>query len=258
MIHGETVYFSSGGRTAGDPNIYIMTMRLDGSNVQTIPITIGSGALLQPSFCGSSLVFAAVIPSVHNHLEVYRVDIGGGTPDKLTTTTAGRPNDVWAQLPSCNPSYDEIAFAWTQTGSTEIWTMKLDGTNQVQLTKTNQRSPGAMCSNYMGGMSPCYDDCNAPNWGTTGRITMFCGIEQQRGEIFAMDSDGSNQTQLTHDAGLLTNDGPSFSLDALRVAFMHGDPSTMVTTLEVIDADGNNRAIVTAGLGPNYTCAWGG
>jgi Tol biopolymer transport system component len=87
---------------------------------------------------------------------------------------------------------------------------------------------------------------------------MFCGIEQQRGEVFVMDADGSHQTQLTHDTGLLTNDGPTFSLDGLRLCFVHGDPSTMVTTLEVIDVDGNNRNIVTPGLGPPYTCGWGG
>jgi Tol biopolymer transport system component len=258
MIHGDTVYFSSGGRTANDPNIYIMTMRLDGSNVQTIPIAIGNGALLQPAYCGDTLVFAAVIPSVHDHLEVYRVDIGGGTATRLTTTTAGRPGDVWAQLPSCNPTHDEVAFAWTKSGSTEIWKMKLDGSDPVQLTKAQERSPGAMCSNYMGGMSPCYDDCNAPSWGATGRIAMFCGIEQQRGEVFAMDATGANQTRITYDMGLLTNDGPAFSLDGSHIAFVHGDPSTHITTLEIVDADGANRTIVTPGLGPNYTCAWGG
>jgi Tol biopolymer transport system component len=257
-IHGDLVYFASGGRTPNDPNIYIMTMGLDGSNVQTVPIALPNSALLQPSFCGTSLVFAAVVPAVHNHLEVYRVDIGGGTPTRLTTTTQGRPNDVWAQFPSCDVAYDQMLFSWTQTGSTEIWKMNLDGGGKTQLTSPQQRSPGAMCSNYQGTMSPCYDDCNAPQWASTGLITMFCGIEQQRGEIFTMDASGANQTQLTHDPGLVTNDGPAFSPDGLHIAFIHGDPMTQITTLERIDIDSSHRTIVTPGLGPNYTCSWGG
>ncbi len=258
-IHAGTVYFSSGGRIPNDPNIYLMTMSLfDGSNQRMIPIALPNAALLQPSFCGSSLVFAAVVPGVHDNLEVYRVDLAGGTPTRLTTTTAGKPNDVWAQLPSCNPTFDEMVFAWTQSGSTEIWKMNLDGTNKVQLTMPQQRSPGAMCLNYMNSMSPCYDDCNAPTWSSTGDVAMFCGIEQQRGEVFVMDGDGANQEQLTHDPGILTNDNPAFSPDGRHIAFLHGDPPAQITSLEVIDVDGSNRTITTAGLGPNYTCTWGG
>jgi Tol biopolymer transport system component len=87
---------------------------------------------------------------------------------------------------------------------------------------------------------------------------MFCGIEQQRGEIFTMDANGANQVELTHDSGIQTNDAPTFSLDGLHIAFVHGDPITQLTTLERIDIDGSNRIIVAPGLGPNYTCAWGG
>jgi Tol biopolymer transport system component len=257
-IHGDTVYFSSGGRMPNDPNIYLFTMGLDGSNQTSIPIALPNAALLQPSFCGSSLVFAAVVPGVHDHLEVYRVDLAGGTPTRLTTTTMGKPNDVWAQFPSCNPTFDEMVFAWTQSGSTEIWKMNLDGSNKVQLTMPQQRSPGAMCANYMNSMSPCYDDCNACIWGSTGQITMFCGEEQQRGEVFVMDGNGANQVQLTHDPGILTNDNPTFSPDGRHIAFLHGDPMVQITYLELMDADGNNRTITTQGLGPNYTCTWGG
>lgn len=256
-IEGDSIYFSSGGRD-GNLWIRIHTMDLDGSNVRLVPIDLPDAHLYQPAPCGPTLFFAAFIPGVHDHLEIYRVDGSGGVPTRLTTTTAGNPGFVWSQLPHCSPDHSRLVYGSTQSGSTQIWRMDADGRSQVQLTFPGQRSPGLQCEDYGGVPRECYANCNAPKWSANNVIAMYCGIEQQHGEIFTMAPDGSGQSQLTDDAGILTNDNPFFSPDGFFVGYAHGDPTIILTTLERIPAAGGARAALIEGLGPEYSSAWGG
>jgi Tol biopolymer transport system component len=256
-MEGDTIFFSSGGR-GGNPWIQIFTMDLDGSNVQLVPIELPDAHLYQPAHCGSYLFFAAFIPGLHDHLEIYRVDIGGGIPARLTTTTAGNPGFVWSQLPHCSPDHTQVVFGSTRSGSTQIWKMDVDGQNLMQLTFRGQRDPAAQCEDYHGVMQSCYADCNAPKWSSRDRIAMYCGIEQQHGEIFIMAPDGTEQIQLTDDSGILTNDNPFFSPDGSFVGYAHGDPGVTLTSLERIPADGGSRVRLVEGLGQEYSSAWGG
>ncbi|HEX6467077.1 MAG TPA: Tol-Pal system beta propeller repeat protein TolB [Terriglobales bacterium] len=115
------------GRT-GLPQIY--TMESDGTNVQRMTDT---GYAVSPSWSpnGQFLVFAwtrSYGPGVPGNQDIYIMDIASKQWTQLTHESGS--ND----FPSWSPDGRHIVFQSTRTGTSQIWTMLADGTQQRQLT----------------------------------------------------------------------------------------------------------------------------
>jgi TolB protein len=123
---GAQIAFVS-GRTKL-PQIY--TMESDGTNVQRMTDT---GYAVSPSWSpnGQFLVFAwarSYGPGVPGSRDVYIMDVASKQWSQLTSNAG--TNDV----PSWSPDGRHIVFQSNRTGTSEIWTMLADGTQQRQLT----------------------------------------------------------------------------------------------------------------------------
>jgi TolB protein len=124
---GAQIAFVS-GRTKL-PQIY--TMESDGTNVQRMTDT---GYAVSPSWSpnGQFLVFAwarSYGPGVPGSRDVYIMDVASKQWSQLTSNAG--TNDV----PSWSPDGRHIVFQSNRTGTSEIWTMLADGTQQRQLTR---------------------------------------------------------------------------------------------------------------------------
>lgn len=120
----------------------------------------------------------------------------------------------------------KIAFGSVRNGGNhDIYTMDLDGSNQLQLT-TNA----------------AYDD--QPKWSPDGTKIVFMSDRDGNFEIYSMNADGSNQTRLTNSPAA---DGfPAWSPDGSKIAFVNGDlrnPETF--EIYVMNANGSNRIRLT-------------
>ena len=97
---------------------------------------------------------------------------------------------LWLATP---PLWGKIVFYSNRDANYEIYTMNTDGSNQTRLT-----------FNQAGDF--------APAWSPNGRQIVFASfredehladidLDEYNAEIYVMDTDGSNQRQLTHHHG---------------------------------------------------------
>jgi Tol biopolymer transport system component len=87
--------------------------------------------------------------------------------------------------------------------------------------------------------------------GTNGKIVFSRQCGGQRLEIFAIDPDGSDQTNLTNNPAL--DDAPAGSPDGRRIAFLRYEE---ISHLFVMNADGSGQRRLTKEPGPDYSATW--
>ena len=112
----------------------------------------------------------------------------------------------------------------------EIYLISSDGTGPINLTRNS-----------------CADD--EPDWSPDGTKIAWSSDRDGNFEIYVMDADGSNVTQLTTDSGLT----PRWSSDGQRIAYTRGG------SIIVMNADGSDREVVLeAARSPDEPCQAGG
>jgi TolB protein len=145
-----------------------------------------------------------------------------------------------------SPDGKSIVFTSLKDGDLDIYTMNVDGTNVKRLTTT----PG-----YDGG----------PWWSPDGKKIVYRAwhytdpaelkayqdllgkrmIRPNRMELFVMNADGSNQTQITKLGG--ANFGPSWTPDSKRIIFSsnHRNPRSRNFDLFLVNVDGTGLERLT-------------
>ncbi len=214
---GKRIAFMS--TRTGVPEIWVMNA--DGGKQRQI--TLGGGTSI-PSWHPSGEQIACV-----SHGQIWLIDADGGNPRQLTGV--GRNH-----VPSFSPDGERISF-WRgdQRGYGQIWTMKADGTDQKQLTQPR-----------VDAYTPRGSSANASCWLFSDRITYWSGIEHRYGQVWVMDADGGNATQLTDSAAPISNDNPVWSPDGEQILFdtsRDGRPA-----IYAMDADGGNQRPVVPNL----------
>ena len=131
-----------------------------------------------------------------------------------------------------SPLWGKIAFHSRQTGTYQIYTMNSDGSNQTQITFSEDRAA-------------------YPIWSPDGRQIVFSrrigGAMDGNTEVFVMDADGSNQRNLSNHPGY--DSLPDWSPDGRQIVFNsnrnRNPDKNIFTNLFVMDADGGNVRQIT-------------
>jgi serine/threonine protein kinase/Tol biopolymer transport system component len=171
-----------------------------------------------------------VVQSITNDLTDYRGISLSKDSKALVSVQIQRLSNLWLSksakdysatqiTPGAGTYYDlawttdgHILYASDSSGSSDIWEMELDGTNQKQLTAGAER-------NYAPSVSP------------DGRYIVFHSNRSGTWQIWRMERDGSNPKQLTFDS--LDSNWPQVSSDNQWVVYHHLDANLTMTIWKV-------------------------
>jgi Tol biopolymer transport system component len=171
---------------------------------------------------GSKIVFY----SSRSPAGYYAMNPDGSNPVRLDQIPADAYELDWS------PDGGRVTF----TKASQIWVMNADGSNQVQLTRGSRYEYGT------------------PAWSPDGRKIAYTSYETESGygfsEVFAMDADGGNPTNLTNEGFRDLDYAPAWSPDGSKIAYFTYDGGSFggissLWDIFVMNADGSNQTPLT-------------
>ncbi len=210
---GKSVYFAS-NRISRVPKLW--RIRTNGAGGIT-RITQGDFPDRAPSISlGADQVYYASKPENAEDWQLWRVESNGSLPTQLRE----------GSRPMVSPDGKRMLYTWTDTDTDkrQIWMMDVDGTNQTQMSAGRR-----------------FEEIEA-SWSHDGKRIAFStdsakdsnGVRNS--DIWMMDSDGSNLTQLTTNGS--TDRKPQFSADGKFIYFLSNRGFDWnIWRMEIADAD---------------------
>ena len=226
---GRRIAYCSG--QGGGP-VQVWTMKQNGTDKQQVTHLTGPATFPDFSPDGGKIVFTAK-PAGSPTRDIYVIDSDGSG---LTQLTSGSVDNAY---PAFSPDGTKIVFSSRRTGTSQVWMMNADGSDQTQLTFDAQPkdqvpdwSPDGSKIAYLADTHGIADIVN-PSWG----------------DIWVMNADGSDQHQIPHDA---TDYGTAWSPDGSRIATMDMPTRTNYT---LNASDGSDRQTVHP-VGLQFVPGW--
>lgn len=217
---------------------------------------------------GGKLVF---VSHRDGNAEIYLTNADGSGLVNLTNDPAYDREPAWS------PDGTRLVFNSDRSGTGEVWVMNADGSNPTQLTTNDSHGLNFVWSpdgtkiawqNYSDGdydicvvnadgtgFSNLTDDIlyqDKPQWSPDGSKILYESLisstnwkEATLPEIFVMNADGSNQTNLSN-APAVSDSAPVWSPDGSQIAFSRGNGNGSPNQgIYLMNADGSLQVNLT-------------
>lgn len=155
---------------------------------------------------------------------IFAVDLAGSdhlAPRVLLTSS----EEVTAS--HISPSGDRIVFQSWGSGSRQIWTALMDGSNPIQLTNRIDQSPGD------------------PSWSPNGRWIAFDARADSFAHVYIMEANGGNQRAITD--GDYNDVDPGWSADGRSIYFGSNRSGSWQIWKVAVDGSHAPQEITTGG-----------
>ncbi len=176
----------------------------------------GAGTSPNWSADGSLIAFGVQTPTAN--LEIYSMAPDGSAAAQLTTIGS-------AAFPAWSPDGSKLAIG-SFHDSWDIWRVDRDGTNPAQLTD----EPGEDIS---------------PSWSPDGSKIAFQSMRDGDREIYVMDADGSNETNVSNNHAD-EEESPDWSPDGTKLLFTRTSPN-LTSNIVVMNAGGTGATVIAPG-----------
>jgi Tol biopolymer transport system component/DNA-binding winged helix-turn-helix (wHTH) protein len=154
---------------------------------------------------------------------ILAADLNGKGPEIEAEILTSSEQDA---SPHVSPAGDKIAFQSWRSGSQEIWTAGIDGSNPIQLT-----SAGAMAG--------------SPSWSHDGRLIAFDARADSFAHIYLIDANGGTPRPVTH--GSYNDIVPSWSADNRWLYFGSNRSGSWQVWKVPSDGSGPAQQVTTGG-----------
>jgi TolB protein len=259
-------------QTNRDGNLEIYVMNGDGSGLTDLTQSPAGDDMPVWSPDGSKILFGT---DRDGNDEIYVMNADGSDPTNLTNNPAQEETGDWS------PDGKKIVFSSDRDGNNEIYVMNADGSGQTNLTKspaaedsfpvwsrdgkqigfTSDREDGNPDIYVMDsdGSNPTRltqgpGEETFPHWSPDGKKIVYAAgrsspmwdaiLGEGSYEIYVMNADGSNPTQLTDSPGAMDDNlEPSWSPDGTQIIFWSSRDGNK--EIYVMNADGSNQTRLT-------------
>ena len=191
---------------------------------KTYTILLNDGNPSCPKFSpnGKQIAYCKSTPTDRS---IYKIDVSGNN-NQLIINNASCPN--WS------PAGDKITYLSSgEGGSTQIFVVNVDGSNSKQLTST-------ISPRLWPGWPP--DGNEDPQWTPDGKKIVYVSHENEKAEIFIMNSDGSKKTRLTK--AKYRDGSPEVTPDGNYILF-----NSNMTGICMMKLDGSKQKVIFNGEG---------
>ncbi len=216
--HGNNTNVDHHGDT-GILDIYVT----DRNGAEWTQLTKESGNNLGPQWSGDKSKIVFVSDRDGGNFELYTMDANGARQERLTNTPE---EETW---PSIAPNTRYALFArGPKNGNHDIWRLDLKTGEEKQMTDT-----------------PESDELES--WYNPDMTKIVFTSDREKSGIyncFTMESDGSNQTNITNSP--LTEDHCIFNSAGDKISFARADAQSPDTDWDIwaMDSDGTNQYLV--------------
>lgn len=233
------VYFDNG---PVDGLEHLFRINANGQGLTQITHGDGSECCAAPSPNGTLIAFDGYFPAVapDGAQGIYLTDQNGGSyPDFRRLTVA--PGGGFDTQPDISPDGRTVAFRRVLSDSgpnaaSAVFVIGIDGNGLRQLT-------------------PYSLDAVRPRWSPDGTRVVFSSNRDTdfgQQQIWLVNADGSDPSQLTHDPPDNPSFLPDWSPDGSQIVFSHFLPTGFFTQLRVINADGSDEHVIWQGADFSY------
>ncbi|MBW2577283.1 MAG: PD40 domain-containing protein [Deltaproteobacteria bacterium] len=170
----------------------------------------------------------AVVMSPTGSTEIYRVDLAGKNPRRLTQNRSIEVSPSWS------PDGSKLAFVSDRSGSPQIYLMDSDGANVKRLTFNGNYNTN-------------------PAWSPDGRWIAYQARVGGQFDIWLIDPEGSvNLPLISHPR---SDESPCWSPDSTKIAFSSTRRGS--ADIYVIDSSGDHLRRLTSSRGDDTSPSWG-
>jgi Tol biopolymer transport system component len=224
----QATYPGANGRLAFgmtvDGNTDVYSVLPNGENLRRLTTNPGFDACPAYSADGRQITWCSgiLLGSGAGTIEIFKMKANGHDQEQVTHMGG------FATFPDFSPDGSKIAFTGRPPGSSnpDVYVINSDGTGLERLTTADG-----------------FD--GYPAWSPDGSKIVFESARTGVQQVWLMNSDGSNQTQLTFDS-VPKDQTPDWSPDGSKIAYT-ADTNPPGGDIMVMNADGGDQHAITQG-----------